>query len=206
MVKTKFLFVPAFLLSFAHWSCRKCELERAYRIQPDWRYTFIGIENSSSWNSYSSTSLKAGLENSIASGLNLPGELVITDTLPDYILRIDSVLTSSGITDQELEDPCQEEHGILYNMIFGTPNTTTFHLRSVTLSITFTLLNAHTHNGKRMHIRVSDSESAMQPPTTDSVNCHPYEVTGTYDPANAVQNAAYFFRTQVRSQVSKWQE
>lgn len=191
-------------IMIAGWSCKRCELDHEVRVKLDWRYTNFEITPGSEWENYTAGSLQNALAAKLAAEINVPGEIMIVDTLPEYLLRIDSVTVYASEKTETYEDPCQEEHGALYNFLFGGPTHSTFQLHALDINSTITLLNATSNTGKRMRFGSASSEYVTQETTTDSLNCNPYYVAGIPDTADALRGLAIRTHTAVKSQICDW--
>lgn len=196
-------FLPFFIVCLLSLfsSCEKCELEREYRIQIDWHNTFYAFDQSDYWQNFAADSLQYLLNEQFASIFPEAGQIVLTDTLPDYILRIERIDGIGEVSQQTLEDPCQEEHTPLHNFVFGGPETSTFTLHSCRITAELILLNAYTGNGKRFTCKGISGETTSQPPTTDTINCNGYIVTGEVHPRYASQSLGITIRNETKSQI-----
>lgn len=179
-------------------SCEECELEREIRVQIEWNHVIPAIEQSAAWQEFGRDSLHDLLESELNFRMPEPGQILIVDTLPDYILRIDKLDGYSATEEQTLEDPCQEEQTALQNFVFGGPETTTFTIHSHRARAEIILLRASTLTGKRFVYTGISSESTIQPATTDTVNCNAYVVAGIIHPRYAVSSLAAQISTQAK--------
>lgn len=181
-------FIPIFfsiLVLFS--SCEKCELPRTIRLQIDWSNTQFAFDQSEYWNSYDASDLKSQIENALLSEFPEPEQIMLVDTLPDYILRLHKFDCIGETSQETIDDPCQEEHSFLGNLIFGNQETTTFTLHSCRITSELILINPQTNTEKRYFCHAVSSEYTMQPSSNDTINCNPYEVAGQVDPHLAAQ-------------------
>ena len=196
MLKKIFSFF--FLLVVLFSSCEKCELPRTVRLQIDWNNTQFAFDQSEYWNTYDAVNLKSQLESAFLSNFPETEQIVLVDTLPDYILRLVKFDGIGETNTETLEDPCQEENTALHNLIFGGPETSSFTLHSCRITAELMLLNSQTNTGKRFFCNAVSSEYTTQPSSQDTVNCNAYIVTGQVDPHAAAQQLAGTIRTQTK--------
>lgn len=155
-----------------------CALDREVRLKIDWRFLETYTDSYSYWQNFTHDSIRARMEAEIVSGLSIPGQILLSDSAPDYILRIERIDGGDEVNEQTLEDPCQEEHSALYNAVTGGPHSTTFTLHSCKINCVVILFDSRSNTGKRYTCTGYSSQQTEQPPSLDSVNCNSYQVTG----------------------------
>jgi hypothetical protein len=185
-------------------SCENpCTINHQVRVKFDWRFTDIRIEPTADWNGYTPTVLENEMMSSISGAFNDPDQLLIVDTLPDYIIRVDSVDAYSFDETQTMTKPCSTR-GWLGNILLG-PDENTFHLHGINLAVKINLINAQTHAGKKLYPSAQDSQTLTQPPSSDSINCNDYVVEGSPNAENVINSSSFHFHDLVKCQIHVWQ-
>lgn len=205
-MKNPLRYFPSLFFIVLFFNCSKpCELAREYRVQLDWQFTTTHIRHEWPWTSYTNTMLRQAIDSVIRVQLFDAGEIRVVDSLPDYILRIDSVFADSAIVRERIEDPCQPEQTAWQIFLHGDQTTySTFDLHQVSLEIWCNLLNAQTGIGKRFTCKMYSGEYTEQYPSQDTVNCNAYHVTGSYSKETVLYNAGIGIHHDVKSQLCKW--
>lgn len=184
-------------------SCEKCELEREVRVQIDTRFTESYTDQADYWDNFDSDSVLYVLVATLRSEFPEAGQIVLVDTLPDYILRIEKLDAIGEVSQQTLEDPCQEEETALHNFVFGGPETSTFTIHSCRVTAALILFDAHTDTGKRFSYAGISSEQVGQPPSSDTINCNAYRVEGEVIPRYACRQLGQKVQDEIKCRIKE---